>query len=164
MKKILNIVIAVMCVLGMMTGFIAGEDPVYEEGLLTMTMYEEGNNAHVIKISDGEIVNNSSPSLVLVIKLRDSPINGSDLKVIEISAKYVGSQDLPESLPDEIDIHIVGDSDEASLIDMSMVVINEDIRGEQLIPEFIPPYITIYDDIRGEQFIPEIIHSDQINV
>ena len=163
MKKILNIALATLLVLGMTMGFATGEDPTYEDGILTMTLYEEDNSAQVIKISDGVIVDNSSPSLILVIKLRDSP-DGSGLKVIEISAKDVGSYNLPEDLPDEIEIHIAGDSNETSLIDLSMVILNEDIRGEQIIPEFVAPDIIIFDDIRGEQVIPEVIHSDQITV
>ena len=156
MKKILNIVIAVMCVLGMMTGFVAGEDPTYEDGVLTMTVYEEDNSAQVIKISDGEIIESGAPSIILIMKLCDSP-DGSGMKVIELSTCEVGSGEY-EPFPETIVINMEGDPND-TYIDPSIVVLN--LRGVQIEPDFIIPDIVVFD-LRGVQIEPDVISPEII--
>ena len=158
MKKIMNIVIASMFILGMLAGITVAEDPTYEDGILTMSLDEGDNGAQVIKISDGEIVENEiPPSTILIMKLRNSD-DGSDTKYIEITTNELINHDEPVIYPDVIVITLTGSADEY-LIDPTTVIL--DLRGPQDEPSTTIPDISILD-LRGPQDEPSIIDPDII--
>ncbi len=159
MKKLLNIALAVLLVLGMTVGFVAatateGHPATYEDGVLTLTINESDHDAQVIKISDGEIIKKGAcPDVLIIVKLRTLNDDDSGLKYIHITINDVGRESDPINFPNSIVIYLLGDSDDA-IVDPTRVFI--DMRGEQVEPEDIPG-IVIFDDMRGEQIIPEII-------
>ena len=152
MKIIINIALVTLLVLGMTMSFAAGDDPIYEDGVLTMTMYEDDNSAQIIRISDGEIIENgASPDVIMIMKLRDSD-DGSGMKYIDITTNDVGVEGDPVNFPTMVVIYLSGDPDEANVNPNTVFF---DLRGEQIDPDDIPD-ITIYD-LRGEQIDPDII-------
>ncbi len=153
MKKIMNIVIACMFILGMLTGMTAAEDPTYEDGVLTLSMDEGDHGSQVIRISDGEIVESETPpSIILVMKLRNID-DGTGMKYIEITTNELINHDEPVIYPDVIVITLTGSADEY-LIDPTTVIL--DLRGPQDEPSTTIPDISILD-LRGPQDEPSII-------
>ena len=148
MKKILNIALAVLLVLGMTVGlaagnFVAVDEPTYEDGVLTITIYEDDNSAQVIKISDGEVIEKGCPDVLITVKLRNLNDDDSGLKYIHITIKDVGRESDPINFPNSIVIYLFGDQDEAR-VDPTIIILG--LRGPQDEPDIINPGIIIFNN------------------